>query len=242
MSTPIYAIPDIHGHLDKLDHALDLIHADGGHDAQIVFLGDYVDRGPDCRGVLQRLIDGQAQGRNWTCLKGNHDRLMEWFLEPFPRFDPRMLVGFSWFHPRIGGIETLASYGIDVTHDRRYGEVHTEALTKVPQAHLDFLRGLPLFQETPAILFVHGGIRPGVPLTDQTQEDLVWIREPFLSDTRVHPWLVVHGHTALDQATHFGNRVDLDGGAAYGRPLAPAVFEGRDCWLLTDQGRVPLVP
>ncbi len=92
------------------------------------------------------------------------------------------------------------------------------------------------------LLFVHAGIAPDVPLEQQVENDLVWIREPFLSHEGAHPWLVVHGHTALQRARHFGNRIDLDGGAAYGRPLVPAVFEGRECWLLEKSGRMALHP
>ena len=110
----------------------------------------------------------------------------------------------------------------------------------VPQEHGDFRRNLRLSYEPDELFFVHAGIRPGVALGDQSENDKVWIREPFLSYTRPHPLLIVHGHTALDHPQHFGNRIDLDGGAGYGRPIHPAVFEGRDCWLLTDRGRVAL--
>ena len=92
------------------------------------------------------------------------------------------------------------------------------------------------------MLFVHAGIRPGVALQDQTEDDLIWIRQEFHNDTRSHPWLVVHGHTPVTQATHYGNRVNLDAGAAYGKPLAVAVFEGTSCWQLTEDGRHPLTP
>ncbi|GAA6188532.1 metallophosphoesterase family protein [Litorivita sp. NS0012-18] len=239
---PIYVIPDIHGHLDQLDHALALIEADGGADAAVVFLGDYIDRGPDCRGVLDRLIAGQQAGRDWTFLKGNHDRMMQWFLEPVPRWDPHWMVGLHWFHDRIGGATTLASYGIEVSEARRYGEVHQSALAAVPSAHVEFLSRLKTHHVVDDLLFVHAGIAPDVPLEQQVENDLVWIREPFLSHEGAHPWLVVHGHTALQRARHFGNRIDLDGGAAYGRPLVPAVFEGRECWLLEKAGRVALRP
>lgn len=91
-------------------------------------------------------------------------------------------------------------------------------------------------------MFVHAGVRPGVPLDAQVEDDLVWIRSPFLEDTRNHGALIVHGHTALDAATHHGNRVNLDTGAGYGRPITAAIFEGRDAFILTDEGRVPLRP
>ncbi len=242
MPALLYAIGDIHGQLDALNHALELIERDGGPDARIVFLGDYVDRGPDCAGVIARLIQGRNAGRPWTFLKGNHDRMFEWFLEDTPRHDPHLLIGYHWFHDRIGGVETLASYGVKVPPQTRLEDVHKAARTAIPTEHIAFLRGLELSHTTHDLFLVHAGIRPGVALQAQQERDLVWIREPFLSDPRPHPRLIVHGHTALEHPQHFGNRIDLDGGAGFGRPLHPAVFEGRDCWLLTNNGRVPLTP
>lgn len=238
----IYAIGDIHGHVDKLDRALALIEADGGPGAEIVFVGDYVDRGPDSRAVIQALIDGTQAGKPWTCLAGNHDRMMAWFFEDEPRHDPHLLIGFHWFHDRIGGIETLASYGIDVPKQIRMNDLQRSARPHIPDDHLSFLRGLKTTQEAGPLLFVHAGIRPGVPLAEQTEEDLVWIRQEFHHHTDPHPWLIVHGHTPVETPTHFGNRVDIDSGAAFGRPLIPVAIEGRDVYALTDAGRVPLTP
>ena len=96
MSAPIYAIGDIHGQLAMLENALLRIEADGGPDARIVFLGDYCDRGPDSHGVIDRLARGQAEGRNWVCIKGNHDRMFSMFLEDHPRTDDRLLVLSRW--------------------------------------------------------------------------------------------------------------------------------------------------
>lgn len=237
---PIYAIPDIHGHADKLADALDLIEKDGGKDADIVFLGDYIDRGPDSKGAIQLLVDGQIEGRNWTLLKGNHDRLMEFFFADPMLFDPQFLVGYSWFHERLGGVETLASYGVEVKEGRRHFEILAEAKEAVPQSHLDFLRSLKLTRLTDDHLFVHAGIRPGVALEDQSEQDLVWIREEFHKSDEKYPWLIVHGHTPVEVPTHYGNRVNLDAGAGYGKPLVVAVFEGPECWLLTKDGRIPL--
>lgn len=242
MTQPIYAVGDIHGQIDLLDHALDLIVADGGPNAQIVFLGDYVDRGPNCSGVIERLIAGQTAGKPWTFLKGNHDRMFEWFMQDTPRHDPHMLVGYHWLHERIGGIETLASYGVTFPDRTRLEDVHKIAQQAVPQTHVDFLRGLTPYFETDDIFFVHAGIRPGIPFAKQTEDDLVWIRDSFLDNDIQHPKLIVHGHTALDYPQHFGNRIDLDGGTGYGRPLYPAVFQGTDCWLLKDDGREALTP
>ena len=242
MTRPLYAIGDIHGQLGMLLTALERIEADGGVDAQIIFLGDYVDRGPDSRGVIDTLIQGKAQGRNWITLKGNHDRMFQWFMEDVPRHDPHMLVGYHWFHERLGGVETMASYGITFDDRTRLQDVHAQACPIVPQSHVDFLNALPVTHETDDLLFVHAGIRPGVPIADQTEEDLVWIRQEFHTHTDPHPKLVVHGHTPVKEATHYGNRINLDSGAGYGKPLSTAVFEGTQCWLLTEAGRVPLTP
>ena len=242
MPDSIYAIGDIHGQLAMLEEALARIEADGGPEARIVLLGDYTDRGPDSRGVIERLMRGQAEGRNWICLKGNHDRMFSMFLEEYPRNDSRLLVGYHWLHERLGGIETLQSYGVEVAESDRIYQVHKRARAAVPQAHLDFLAALQPCHQEGELLFVHAGIRPGLPLDQQSEDDLIWIRQEFLNDERAHPWLVVHGHTPAKQAEHCGNRINLDSGAGYGRPLSTAVFEGRDCWLLTDKGRVPLTP
>ncbi|QDI77425.1 MULTISPECIES: metallophosphoesterase family protein [Leisingera] len=242
MTAPLYAIGDIHGQLEMLDAALQRIKADGGEDARIVFLGDYTDRGPDSRGVIERLMAGQEQGRDWICLKGNHDRMFEWFLEETPRHDPHLLIGYHWLHERIGGVETLASYGLTFEDRTRLDDLHARAKEVIPAPHAEFLRSLPALHETPELAFVHAGIRPGVPLAQQHEDELVWIRQPFHDHTGPHPKLIVHGHTPVDRPSHYGNRVNLDSGAGYGRPLSAAVFEGRDCWLLTEAGRVPLKP
>lgn len=240
MTDPIYAVGDIHGRFDQLEIALERIHADGGPDAKIVFLGDYADRGPDVCKVLELLYQAQKAGRPWVMLKGNHDRMFEWFAEPFPRQDLYMHVGYHWFHPRVGGVETVASYGVTVTEQSRLGEIHAEVRANVPSHHLEFLRGLKLMHQTEDHLFVHAGIRPGVPFDQQIENDLVWIRSPFLEDVSDHGPLIVHGHTALEYPAHYGNRVNVDTGAGYGRDLYPVVIEGRDVWVLTPQGRQPL--
>lgn len=238
----IYAIGDLHGHVGQLQRALALIEADGGKDARVVFLGDYCDRGPQTREVMQALIDGKKAGRNWVTLKGNHDRMFAWFMDVPPRHDPHMLVGMHWFHKAIGGIETLASYGVQVVEPVRLKDVHELALAHVPQEHVEFLRSMPLTFETDDLFFCHAGVRPGVPLNAQDEEDLVWIRQEFLNHTQPFEKLIVHGHTPVEQATHYGNRVNLDTGAGYGETVSVAVFEGRNAWNLTAMGRETLQP
>lgn len=237
-----YALGDIHGQLDQLDHALGLIEADGYDGEPIVFVGDYTDRGPDSRGVLDRLIEGQAKGKNWVLLKGNHDRMFSWFMEETPRHDPYLLINYYWLHPRLGGDTTLRSYGVEVSDDRRLFNVHADAREAVPQAHIEFLRDLPLTHRIGDLFFVHAGIKPGVDLNEQEENDLIWIRKGWIEDTRDHGVLVVHGHTMIKFPKHYGNRINLDGGAGYGRPLVPVVFEGMSCWSLSDEGRKPLSP
>ena len=240
----IYAIGDIHGHLDLLKsahHRIAVDMAQHGH-GQIVHLGDLVDRGPDSRGVVQYLMDGVAAGRDWVVLKGNHDRLFAGFMTDPAWRDPGLKPEHSWLHPKLGGAATLSSYGVRSPGDRPIGPVHTDAVAAVPADHHHFLQSRPVSYVAEDAIFVHAGIRPGIALKDQAEDDLVWIRKDFLEDKRDHGGLVVHGHTALDHATHYGNRLNLDSSAAYGGPLSAAVIEGRRAFLLTDAGRVALTP
>ena len=238
-----YAIGDIHGHLDKLRAAHALIAADRarqGTDAPIVHVGDLIDRGPECRGVIEYLMDGQSAGQPWVVLKGNHDRMLTGFLRDAYFHDPGVRPELHWFDPRLGGVATLASYGVGAVLGGDLHAIRDEALAKVPQAHRDFIDRLPLYHLRGQALFVHAGVRPGVDLRDQVEDDLVWIRRGFLDDTRDHGALVVHGHTAIDRATHYGNRLNIDSSVAYGGPLSAVLVEGRAAWLLTETGREPL--
>lgn len=242
----IYAIGDIHGQLDALRAAHARIDADraahGTQAAQIVHLGDLTDRGPDSRGVLDHLIAGHAAGKPWITIKGNHDRMFHRFVTTGDQHDSNIKSGLGWLNPRLGGPATLASYGVADTHEADPESAFEAARAAVPQAHLEFIAQRPLYHRADDLLFVHAGIRPNLPLERQHEDDLIWIRDGFLDHTDPFDWLVIHGHTALDAPQHFGNRVDLDSGAGYGRPLTAAVIEGRDVFVLTDQGRVPLRP
>lgn len=237
MTLRTYAIGDIHGQIDLLHRAHARIAADrarvGDAESPVVHLGDLVDRGPDSRGVVDLLMRGQMAGQPWVVLKGNHDRIFGHFLNG--QRDPMQRPEFHFLHPRVGGAHTLASYGLtpDATPD--------QAAAAVPAAHRAFLAGLPAFCLRGEVLLVHAGIRAGVPLDDQTEDDLLWIRAPFLDVTTPHPFLVVHGHTNIDAPRHYGNRVNLDSGAGYGGPLTAVVIEGRAVFTLDDEGRRPLI-
>lgn len=240
MTQPLYVIGDIHGEIAMLDTALDRIAADGGADAPLISLGDLVDRGAGSPAVIDTLMQGQAAGRDWTVLKGNHDRMFHRYLEDGRITDPRIVSNVDWFSTRLGGRDTLAAYGVDARPDRDPADLLAEARAAVPPAHLAFLQGLPLSLTRDGIFFAHAGIAPGVPLDQQAEDDLLWIRGPFLDYTDPHPLLIVHGHTALDAPAHYGNRINLDSGAGYGRPLTVAVFEDGRVWTLQADGRHPL--
>ncbi|WP_371169391.1 metallophosphoesterase [Aliiroseovarius sp. 2305UL8-7] len=239
-----YAIGDIHGHLDKLIAAHALIAKDrarcGDMEAPIVHIGDLVDRGPNSKGVIQHLMDGQVRGENWVVLKGNHDRMMEMFLRDHPMVDTQLLIDHNWLHPRLGGIETLASYGVAVPEGIRTYQLHPQARAAVSPDHREYLETLPTQYRLGDLCFVHAGIRPGVPLDEQTEDDLCWIRREFLDSGLDHGALIVHGHTPVDQVTHFGNRVNIDTGAGHGKALSAVVIEGREVWLLGAPGRQPI--
>ncbi|TMV94585.1 serine/threonine protein phosphatase [Thioclava sp. BHET1] len=245
-----YAIGDIHGQLEMLETAHALIEADraaqGGAGpetlgAPIIHVGDLVDRGPDSAGVIDYLMTGQERGEPWIVLRGNHDRMFLGFLKDPTSQDPLLNPNLTWLNSRLGGEATLQSYGIADASSRPLEEIRKE-LGAVPQAHRDWLASQPAWHSRGEALFVHAGIRPGVALEDQVEDDLLWIREPFLSDPRDHGVLVVHGHTKIDHATHYGNRLNLDSGAGYFQPLTAVAIEGRSAWHLTPDGRVPLTP
>lgn len=241
-----YAIGDIHGHLGKLMLAHDLIEADrretGDNIAPVIHVGDLVDRGPDSRGVIDHLMKGIQQGANWVVLKGNHDRMFAYFMANPAQSDPRLWEELHWLHPMLGGRETLASYGVASAEGDNVIDIHAKALACVPPDHIDFINSLPLWHRFDEALFVHAGIRPGIRLEDQDEDDLVWIRAEFLNDTSDHGVLIVHGHSPVDTATHYGNRLAIDTGAGYEGPVSAVVIEGRDAWLLTEEGRQPLCP
>jgi serine/threonine protein phosphatase 1 len=239
-----YAIGDIHGHLDLLHHVHDLITIDmAAHGpGTTVHIGDLVDRGPNSAGVVGYLAEGIARGEDWVVLKGNHDRMFTLFLDDASAQDPGLDPRYTWLHPRLGGAATLGSYGVKNAADRPLAPVYAESVVAVPAAHRSFLTARPVFYRTADAIFVHAGIRPGIALPDQSETDLVWIRKGYLDVTTPHEALIVHGHTAIDTPTHYGNRLNIDSSAAYGGPLSAVVIEGADVFLLTRKGRQRLTP
>jgi serine/threonine protein phosphatase 1 len=205
--SPTYAIGDIHGCLDKLRSLLLRCekHADG-RPAAFVFVGDYIDRGPQSAAVIDCLIDLKAEhGERVVTLMGNHEVMA---LAAIDGSGPVQL----WLAQ--GGLATLECYRVAEPRE-------------LPRAHVDWLRALPLSHDDGRRFFVHAGVNPGAPLDAQDDVDLLWIREPFLSHRGDYGRLIVHGHTPLPDGVPdlHGNRLNLDTGAVYGGPLTAAVFD-----------------
>ena len=140
MSDTLYAIGDVHGQLAQLETALMLIEKDGGAEAKTVFVGDLVDRGQDSRRVIELIMDGLAAGRNWTVLKGNHDRMFDWFMQTPLRQDPHLQIGHSWLHPRLGGDKHLPLMGKMEARGGGYTKYRAKRLTEIPQRRTGFWR------------------------------------------------------------------------------------------------------
>lgn len=223
----VYAIGDIHGQLDLLKSLHEKIGADMKarpvEECIVVYVGDYIDRGPDSKGVISALIRGAPFQAEAHFLKGNHEDALLTFLE-----DP----GFLLMWRDYGGVETLASYGVDVppfsveAADDWIQDVHQRFSAALPKTHLAFLQGLDLSYSKGDFYFCHAGVRPGVPLAEQQSADLLWIREPFLTSRRFHGKMVVHGHTPQEQPVIKTNRLGVDTGAYITGALTAAVIEG----------------
>ncbi|MEM8740742.1 MAG: metallophosphoesterase family protein [Pseudomonadota bacterium] len=231
----IYALGDIHGCLAELDAVYAGIHADLARDPHpdpvIVHVGDYIDRGPDSRGVIDRLIDWDMPAER-ICLAGNHDDLMLKFLD-----DPHGIwCRFHWLEDPLGGRATLASYGIE-SYAQPAEAAAAAAQSAVPQAHLAFLRGLPRSARIGSYFFAHAGVRPGKPLDAQDPEDLIWIRGEFLTSRAEHGAIIVHGHTPVEAPDLRWNRINIDTGCVFGRRLTCLVLEGDGIWTLDPGGR-----
>ncbi len=216
----VYGIGDIHGRYDLLARLLEQIELDSSGAAHLlVFLGDYLDRGSDSRAVIECLSEGQKSS-GWICLKGNHESM---FLEAL---DGRADWS-AWL--ANGGVETLFSYGVvarDFQMDGRLHELGATVARAFPAHHIDFLRHLPSSYSVGDYFFCHAGVRPGIPLDQQDDDDLIWIRDIFTDSDADHGKRVVHGHTPVMQPEVLANRINIDTGAYLTQRLTCVVLEG----------------
>ncbi|MDE2167470.1 MAG: serine/threonine protein phosphatase [Alphaproteobacteria bacterium] len=222
----VYAVGDIHGRLDLLARLHDLIAADAAaSDARrrvVVYLGDYVDRGPDTRGVVDLLMRKPLAGFEHIHLLGNHEDYLLQFLE-------NPAVGPHWCS--FGGLETLASYGVRLpspflVRAAEY-EIARQALAEqIPPAHVEFMRDLRLTHQEGDYFFAHAGVKPGVALAAQQAEDLLWIRDEFLDSDDDFGACVVHGHTIVEAPEERPNRIGIDTGAFATGRLTALVLDG----------------
>jgi serine/threonine protein phosphatase 1 len=216
-----YAVGDIHGRADLLEQMLDRLEReqpepDPAAQPIVVFLGDYVDRGPDSRHVIDMLLEGRPFGFERHFLLGNHEFMLLAFLE-----DP--VQHRHWLTQ--GGMATLGSYGVPAPPAaasraalEQAGEIFRQNL---PRAHLHFLQTLERYVVLGDYAMVHAGVDPGKPLDSQTDQDLLWIRKKFLHGRRRFDYMVVHGHTPIDAPHKDDRRIGIDTGAyASGRLTA----------------------
>ncbi len=203
MDGNLYAIGDIHGSLDSLERLMDKISPDLTRD-RLVFVGDYIDRGPQSRGVVAYIIRLQnlARSGHIICLKGNHEAMLLAFLKG----EPAEMFLFN------GGMATLEDYWDDDWVGDR------ESLV-LPPDHARFYQDLQLYYETPDFIFVHGGLKPGLPLTEQVENDLLWIRGEFIASPKDFGRRVIFGHTPFKQPLVLPNKIGIDTGAVYGNFL-----------------------
>jgi serine/threonine protein phosphatase 1 len=232
----VYSIGDIHGRADLLAELHRLIELDAaqltpGTDRLAVYLGDYVDRGLESRQVIDLLIGRPLRGFRTVHLLGNHDAWLLSFLA-----EPK--IGPSWL--RYGGDATLLSYGVrigtPVDDIEYYGQLQAILSDQIPQDHIEFLQSLELSYETGDYLFVHAGVRPNLALERQTPDDLLWIREPFLSSRQDFGKVVVHGHTVDAAPTVRANRIGIDTGACWTGCLTCLVLEEGGIRFLSTAG------
>ena len=237
-ATSVYAVGDIHGRADLLAKIHKRIRADAAKRARgkrkiIVYLGDYVDRGAGSREVIEELLRPPLEDFEAIHLKGNHEDYMLGFLEGGG--NPT-----GWLFN--GGEATIASYGV-VPAGSGYLEagglddLRDALVAAVPDTHRAFLENLRLHHREGGYLFVHAGIRPGVPLIYQSAEDMMWIREEFLECPDDHDCRVVHGHSVTWTPEVLPNRIGIDTGAFVSNTLTCLVIEDAQTRFLTARGR-----
>lgn len=227
----LYAVGDVHGRLDLLDALLDAIAADDAgrppRATTIIFLGDLIDRGPDSRGVVERLLALSRGATPTRFLMGNHEQVFLRALEG----DVQALR----FLIRIGGRETLLSYGIGEAEYRAldYEDLIALAQRLVPEAHRAFLAGFEPWIEVGDYLFVHAGVRPGIAIEEQSTSDLCWIRDEFLRHRDSFGKMVVHGHSITHEVDLKPNRIGIDTGAFASGRLTAIGLDGEERWFLS---------
>lgn len=228
----LYAIGDVHGRSDLLDDLFAQIAADlksAPASALTILLGDYVDRGPDSFGVVARLARGDVP-TPFCALRGNHEDVLLRFLDDESLLD-------SW--RRFGGVETLHSYGVDVSdvmRGRGFEKARDALRARMPQEHASFLEETRMFAEYGDYFFVHAGIRPSAPLNRQRAEDMLWIRDEFLNASGAWEKVVVHGHTPVTSPDVRRNRINIDTGAFATGVLTAVVLEGASFRFLQSRG------
>lgn len=211
----LYVVGDIHGRVDLLLALLRKIAFDAARNEtaaqrELIFLGDYVDRGPDSRGVIDLILSTEAESDFWqvTALKGNHEAALLQFLD-----DPNFWPMWSEF----GARETLTSYGVAPpapgSEETDWLRASRQLNAALPVNHRAFLEGLELTADRGDYLCAHAGVRPGVPLDQQTEEDLLWIRDDFLRSEKRLAKVIVHGHTPAEEAYVGAHRIGVDTGA-----------------------------
>lgn len=226
----LYAVGDVHGRDDLLGDLLTQIEADSHERPKaklvLVFLGDLIDRGPASRQVVERLRTYCPAGARRVHLAGNHEEVLLKILAGDASLIP------DWL--RFGGVECLASYGVDAARLRRLLPAQAIECVRsaIPRSHVEFLHGFEDTFRAGDYLFVHAGIRPGIPLAQQSRTDLRWIREPFLKDGSDHGFTVVHGHTIREEVEERANRIGIDTGAYRSGVLTSLGLEGRARWYL----------
>ncbi len=218
----LYVIGDIHGCLNLLDRMIEQVARDLAArpvvESLVVTVGDYLDRGPSSSGVIARLMHNPFP-TDYVALKGNHEVLFHEFLSA-------PATANHW--RRLGGPETLRSYGVpadDVEAGRNYLAAARALAQAVPSEHFDFLASLETSLTVGGHFVCHAGVRPGVPLDRQEEEDLLWIREPFLASNTDFGKIVVHGHTPAAAPERRMNRINVDTGAYMTGRLTCAVIE-----------------
>jgi serine/threonine protein phosphatase 1 len=219
----IYAVGDIHGRADLLTETLARIDEDLSERpiaaSTEIFLGDYIDRGPQSRQVIDLLI-ARRRARDVVLLKGNHEAYALQFLK-----EPNLLPEWK----DVGGTNTLLSYGVTPARSADPGLAYETAKAlhrAMPAGHRNFLRGLALSFSCGDFFFVHAGVRPGIPLRMQAQQDLLWIREDFLLYEETYSKIIVHGHTPVYEPDVQRNRINIDTGAYATGKLTCLVLEG----------------